>query len=63
MTQLLGAWEHRSVVITDLKGGAHAATAAYRSQLGKVFVLDPTGVGHRFDPLGDRRAVQGMSGG
>lgn len=53
-TQLLGAWEHRSVVVTDLKGEAHAATAGYRSRLGKVFVLDPTGVGHRFDPLADR---------
>src|SRR2546423_15188632 len=53
-TQLLGAWEHRSFVVTDLKGEAHAATAGYGSTLGKVFVLDPTGVGHRFDPLGDR---------
>ncbi len=53
-TQLLGGWEHRSVVVTDLKGEAHAATAGYRSGLGKVFVLDPTGVGHRFDPLADR---------
>src|SRR5438128_4133839 len=53
-SQLLGAWEHRSVVVTDLKGEAHAATAGYRSRLGKVFVLDPTGVGHRFDPLADR---------
>jgi type IV secretion system protein VirD4 len=53
-TQLLGAWEQRSVVVTDLKGEAHAATAGYRSRLGKVFVLDPTGVGHRFDPLADR---------
>jgi Type IV secretory system Conjugative DNA transfer len=53
-TQLLGAWEQRSVVVTDLKGEAHAATAGYRSRMGKVFVLDPTGVGHRFDPLADR---------
>jgi type IV secretion system protein VirD4 len=54
ITQLLGAWEHPSVVVTDLKGEAHAATAGYRAQLGKVLVLDPTGVGHRFDPLADR---------
>jgi type IV secretion system protein VirD4 len=52
--QLLGAWERRSVVITDLKGEAHAATAGYRAKLGRVLVLDPTGVGHRFDPLADR---------
>jgi type IV secretion system protein VirD4 len=42
------------VVVTDLKGEAYAATAGYRAQLGKVFVLDPTGVGHRFDPLAER---------
>jgi len=50
-TQLLGAWEGRSAAVTDLKGEAFAATAGYRSRMGKVFVLDPTGVGHRFDPL------------
>jgi type IV secretion system protein VirD4 len=54
ITQLLGAWEHRGVVVTDLKGETHAASAGYRSQLGKVLVLDPTGVGHRFDPFADR---------
>src|SRR2546422_7853190 len=32
----------------------HDALPIYRSRLGKVFVLDPTGVGHRFDPLADR---------
>jgi type IV secretion system protein VirD4 len=54
VTQLLGAWEHHSVVCTDLKGELHAATAGWRSQHGKIVVLDPTGVGHRFDPLAER---------
>lgn len=54
VSQLLGAWEHRSIVATDLKGELHAATAGYRSGLGKIVVLDPTGVGHRFDPLAER---------
>jgi type IV secretion system protein VirD4 len=54
VTQLLGAWEHHSAVCTDLKGELHAATAGWRSQHGKIVVLDPTGVGHRFDPLADR---------
>src|SRR5437763_15840877 len=26
-------------------------TAGYRSLLGPVFVIDPTGIGHRYDPL------------
>jgi len=54
VTQILGAWQERSLVCTDLKGELHAATAGWRSQSGKVIVLDPTGVGHRFDPLADR---------
>jgi type IV secretion system protein VirD4 len=41
-------------VCTDLKGELHAATAGWRSRFGKVIVLDPTGVGHRFDPLAGR---------
>jgi len=53
-SQLLGAWERRSVVVTDLKGELHAATAGHRSKAGKIVVLDPTGVGHRFDPLAER---------
>jgi len=54
VTQILGAWQERSLVCTDLKGELHAATAGWRSRSGKVIVLDPTGVGHRFDPLADR---------
>jgi type IV secretion system protein VirD4 len=54
VTQLLGAWEHHSAVCTDLKGELHAATAGWRVQHGKIVVLDPTGVGHRFDPLAER---------
>jgi len=54
VSQLLGAWEGRSVVVTDLKGELHAATAGYRARTGKIVVLDPTGVGHQFDPLAER---------
>src|SRR6266704_3554862 len=49
VSQLL-SWQH-SVVINDIKGELFAATGGYRSTLGKVVVIDPTGVGHRFDPL------------
>ena len=49
----LTSWQH-SVVVNDLKGDLYAATAGYRATLGPVFVLDPTGVGHRYDPLSSR---------
>jgi type IV secretion system protein VirD4 len=49
VSQLL-SWQH-SVVVNDIKGELFAATAGYRSTLGDVYVLDPTGVGHCFDPL------------
>jgi hypothetical protein len=40
-----------SVIVNDIKGDLFAQTAGYRRTLGKVFVIDPTGLGHRFDPL------------
>jgi type IV secretion system protein VirD4 len=48
-TAQLLSWHH-SVVVNDVKGELFAATAGYRSKIGKVFVIDPTGVGHRYDP-------------
>jgi type IV secretion system protein VirD4 len=52
-TSQLLTWKH-SVVVNDIKGELFARTAGYRQTLGKVFVLDPTGVGHAFDPLEGR---------
>ncbi len=49
VSQLL-SWKH-SVIVNDIKGELFAATAGYRSTLGEVFVIDPTGTGHSFDPL------------
>jgi len=49
VSQLL-SWQH-SVVVNDIKGELFQQTAGYRATLGKVFVIDPTGIGHRFDPL------------
>src|SRR5260370_11964996 len=40
-----------SIVINDLKGDLFSQTAGYRATLGKVFVIDPRGIGHRYDPL------------
>jgi type IV secretion system protein VirD4 len=48
VSQLL-TWPH-SVVVNDVKGELFAATAGYRSSIGKVYVIDPTGVGHCYDP-------------
>ena len=44
VSQLL-SWQH-SVIVNDIKGELFTQTAGYRSTLGKVFVIDPTGVGH-----------------
>lgn len=49
VSQLL-TWHH-SVIINDIKGDLFTQTAGFRSLLGPVYVLDPTGVGHRYDPL------------
>lgn len=53
VSQLL-SWR-QSVIVNDIKGELFAQTAGFRSRLGPVFVIDPTGVGHRFDPLAGRR--------
>jgi type IV secretory pathway TraG/TraD family ATPase VirD4 len=47
------SWPH-SVVVNDIKGDLFLQTAGYRSRLGKVFVIDPTGIGHHYDPLQGR---------
>jgi len=49
VSQLL-TWHH-SVIINDIKGDLFVQTAGFRSLLGPVYVLDPTGVGHAYDPL------------
>ena len=49
-TSQLLTWQG-SVVVNDIKGELFAQTAGYRSTLGPVYVIDPTGVGHRYDPL------------
>lgn len=49
-TSQLLTWQH-SVIVNDIKCELYNATAGYRSTLGPVFVIDPTGIGHRYDPL------------
>jgi type IV secretion system protein VirD4 len=49
-TSQLLSWQH-SVVVNDIKGELFTATGGYRSSLGKVYVIDPTGLGHCYDPL------------
>src|SRR5437588_5677757 len=58
VSQLL-SWEH-SVIVNDIKGELFAATAGYRSRLGKVYVIDPTGVGHCYDPLQAKKTEDGL---
>jgi type IV secretion system protein VirD4 len=53
ISQLL-SWKH-SVIVNDIKGELFAATAGYRATLGKVYVIDPTGVGHCYNPLFEKK--------
>src|SRR5713226_5191261 len=49
-TSQLLSWKH-SVIVNDIKGDLFTQTAGYRAMLGNVFVIDPRGVGHCYDPL------------
>ncbi len=49
-TSQLLSWQH-SVIVNDIKGDLFTQTAGYRATLGNVFVIDPTGIGHCYDPL------------
>ena len=53
VSQLL-TWRH-SCIANDIKGDLFAQTAGFRATLGPVFCLDPTGRGHRYDPLHSRQ--------
>jgi type IV secretion system protein VirD4 len=52
VSQLL-TWRS-SCVVNDIKGELHDQTAGFRATLGKVYVLDPRGYGHQYDPLQGR---------
>ncbi|MFL5697233.1 MAG: type IV secretory system conjugative DNA transfer family protein [Ktedonobacteraceae bacterium] len=58
ISQLL-SWKH-SVIVNDIKGELFQATAGYRSTLGNVYVIDPTGVGHRYDPLQEKKTEDAL---
>ena len=58
ISQLL-TW-HSSVIVNDIKGELFQATAGYRATLGDVFVIDPTGVGHRYDPLREKHTEDAL---
>ena len=49
ISQLL-TWPH-SVIVVDIKGELYRNTAGYRARLGPVYVIDPRGSGHQYDPL------------
>jgi type IV secretion system protein VirD4 len=58
VSQLL-TWHH-SVIVNDIKGDLFTQTAGFRSLLGPVYVLDPTGVGHRYDPLNGKETEDAL---
>jgi type IV secretion system protein VirD4 len=53
-TSQLLSWK-QSVIVNDIKGELFAQTAGFRSSFGQVYVIDPTGVGHSYDPLLGKR--------
>jgi type IV secretion system protein VirD4 len=53
VSQLL-SWKH-SVIVNDIKGDLFTQTAGYRASLGRVLVIDPTGIGNRYDPIAGKR--------
>ncbi len=53
-TSQLLSWQH-SVVVNDIKGELFSQTAGYRRSLGPVYVIDPTGKGHCYDPLSEKK--------
>src|SRR5256884_7687947 len=58
ISQLL-SWRN-SVIVNDIKGELFQATAGYRSTLGNVYVIDPTGIGHRYDPLQEKKTEDAL---
>src|SRR3954451_8989042 len=58
-TSQLLSWQH-SVIVNDIKGELFSQTAGYRATLGPVFVIDPAGVGHRYDPLAGKHTEDAL---
>src|SRR5207237_2777087 len=58
-TSQLLSWQH-SVVVNDIKGEMFTQTAGYRSTLGSVYVIDPTGVGHCYYPLQEKKTEDAL---
>ncbi len=42
-----------TLILVDIKGEMHRRTSGHRAEVGPVYLLDPTGDGHRFDPFGE----------
>jgi type IV secretion system protein VirD4 len=42
-----------SAVVVDIKGELHRLTSGHRTRFSEVIVLDPSGLGHRYDPFVD----------
>ncbi len=60
VSQLL-TWPH-SVIVNDIKGDLYQQTAGYRSTLGPVYVVNPDGYGHRYDPLAGKETEDALYG-
>lgn len=49
---LIYTWKG-SLIVVDIKGEMHRRTSGHRREVGPVWVLDPTGDGHSYDPFAD----------
>jgi type IV secretion system protein VirD4 len=58
-TSQLLTWKH-SMIVNDIKGELFEASAGYRRTLGDVYVIDPTGIGHAYDPLLEKKTEDGF---
>ncbi len=58
-TSQLLSWHH-SAIVNDIKGELFQQTAGYRSTLGDVYVIDPTGYGHCYNPLVDKHTEDAL---
>jgi type IV secretion system protein VirD4 len=58
-TSQLLTWKH-SVIVNDIKGDLFDQTAGYKQTLGKVYVIDPNGIGNRYDPLLTKRTEKDL---
>src|SRR3954454_24911119 len=52
-------WQH-SLIVNDIKGELRYKTAGKKAQDGKVFTIDPRGLGHRYNPFAGKQTYKDL---